>query len=192
MDSTKTKRKIAKALNCFRFAEAARLLDEAYNEVQQKVKRKDVQPIEGFSNTPPGTRFWIDPDRKSENTNHKLNTLVPLLTCKCEPVDCECDHVSEETVPYNSHCWACSESLPRGTTGFWLNSQNHWLCFVCEDILFDKLYPERAACTKIRDLIDDAFFFVMPPVIYSEALERLARAREWSLIASGFPRAARN
>jgi hypothetical protein len=173
----------------FRFAQVEFLLNDACLLFEQAELLCPLQNrgLQDFKDTPPAKRTWIDFSRKPDDAIARLNGLAKQLGCNCAPVSCKCLPCYEERVQYKTQCWTCGVPLPLASDAYWLEEQRLWLCFICNDILFDILYPESSAATKISDLLNDTIWFAAPPAEYTPALERLNEAREWAALAKEFP-----
>jgi hypothetical protein len=174
--------KTKKAVSKFQFAQAEQLLAQAHLLFEQAALLCPMQNrgLEDFKDTPPAKRYWIDFSRKPQSTVDRLRELSEQLGCDCKPVSCMCTAASSEVVNYKTDCWACDEQLPLQSEGNWVEAKQLWLCFICNDILYDMLYPEFSAAGKIAELIDDAYWFATPPAEYAEACARISQACQWA------------
>lgn len=182
-------KKVYRATRKFKFREAAKLLDDMYDEIEQAdAITTRLGDLEEYSNVPLPV-LWMNNSRKPPKVLEKLKALAAELSCACKPTACKCIPTTDANSNPRLRCRLCEDVLT-GNDIAWVDSKNYTICGCCNDILFDILYPEIRAKDKIDEVVEAVLWWSYGdrPQL-PKALQLLSDARNWCQIAADFPNA---
>ncbi|CAN5127623.1 hypothetical protein BH10CYA1_BH10CYA1_64620 [soil metagenome] len=181
--------KVSKATKKFKFVEAEKHLSQITADLEEAdAKTKRLGDIEDWADVPAPV-LWINNSRKSPEVLEKIKSLAVKLTCTCKPTACKCIPTSDANRNPKLRCRLCEDALT-GNDVAWVDSQNYGICGLCNDILYDVLYPERFAADKIDKVVDSALWWTAGErPQFLKALNLIEEARKWCRIAANFPNA---
>lgn len=180
-------REIGKAADKFQFQRALSILEKMERELKSVLTCGNQDGWEDMD-VPARVRWFAPLSDLSDAGRMELVALAQELRCNCIPQKCRCRPLLESVVETSGHCEICDAALLRGETANWLAPKACSLCQTCSAILYESLYPERAASDKLDKVLYNIYQFSLW-TRYAEGLELVQEARGWLLQSEGLPHA---